>query len=134
MRQLVGLLTDKVTNAIAIGARPALAGDGVDISSWKSGGTFLNPLMQVFIDGTGALDLTGPAASTEGVELWGYKLGAWYMFAHLNGGAQIHVAGVGQGYSEVVADLGDFDRLAVAATVSANAATVKFGAMESWTY
>lgn len=138
MRQLVGLRTNQIVgpvNIAAAAARPATANDGVDISTWRSSGVFLDPLAQVFLDSTAAGSLTSPSGS-EGVELWGYQpaVGGWYLIALLNKGNAIAIAGAGQGYSEVISDLGDYTRLAVAATISAGAPFYHFAPMESWTY
>lgn len=133
MRQLVGLLADKVSAAGAIGARPALVTDGVDVSFWRGSTMFTTPQCAVFIDGSVAAALTAPGGGTEGVELWGYALSQWWLIGSLHDGNQINIAGDTQGFAQVLVDLGDFQRLAVAATVGAGAATAKFAPMETWT-
>lgn len=136
MRQLVNLLADKVTATTAIGARPALVTDGVDIKFWRSGsGQF--PFAAVFIDGTLAAAVSAPGGGLEGVELWGYVLGQWWLIGSLHSGTQINIAGDTQGWSQTLQSLngqtlGDYERLAVAGTVSAGAATAKFAPMETW--
>lgn len=133
MRQLVALLKDRATSAVAIGARPSVAGDGVDITAWRSG-AFTCAQATVLVDGSAAAALTAPGAGTEGVELWGYVLSQWWLIGSLHDGNQINIAGDSQGFAQVLNDLGAFERLAVAATVSAGSATAKFVPMESWSY
>lgn len=57
--------------------------------------------------------------------MWGFKVGAWWRAAVLGGGAQIPVAGPGQGATERVEFLGGFDRLFVAGTASTGIVTAQ---------
>lgn len=139
MRQLAGIIKDKIVGpSTAIGARPSLSTDGLDVTSWREGpGTFAPPSFEIFIDGAGASSLAAPATGSLGVELWGYvaSRNSWYFLASLNKGVAVPVIGAGQGYAEIATlPLGDHDRLAVAATVTGAAVTASFGPIESWTY
>lgn len=138
MRQLVGLIDNKVIGpeSITTNTRPALVSDGIDVTSWHEAGSMTYPQFEVFLDGSAAASLTAPSAGTLGVELWGYKASrsAWYFIQSLNKGTAIPIIGAGQGYAEQVNDVGDFDRLAVACTISAGTLTASFGPLETWTY
>lgn len=129
MDRRVALLEDKVTATVAIGARPNAAGDGLDITTWRVG-AFTPERAVAMIDGSIAAALTAPAAGLDGVEIWGYILGQWWLIGSLNGRQQVNIASDTQGYAEEIADIGACTRLAVAATVSAGAATVKFCPLE----
>jgi hypothetical protein len=106
------------------GNRPAAATDGVDLASWRSG-TYGPIAVQVYLGGSAAASVTAPAGGAA-VEVWGFKLGAWWRVATLGGGAQIPIAGPGQGATERVDYLGGFDRLFVAGTASAGTVTAQF--------
>lgn len=130
MREVIELRTGRATAPLAIGARPALAGDGVDVTSWRPDGKRSPRDLQLFIAGTVAASITAPGGGTVGVELWGYKLGAWWFNCSINGANAVPIAGAGQGYAQPVYELGDFDRLAIAGTVSAGSASVVFAPLE----
>jgi hypothetical protein len=125
MRHTIRLLKNMVTGTHPIGARPTLSTDGVDITAWASGsGQF--PDCSVFIDGDQAMNINVPAGGLEGVELWGYQFSQWWLIGSLHDGAVIRIAADGQGFSQELQDLGDFDRLYVSGTPSIGTATAKF--------
>lgn len=130
MREVIELLKGKATAGLTIGARPALITDGVDITTWRPDSKRSPRLVQMFISGTGAASITEPASGTIGVELWGYTLGQWWLIGALNSGAAIPIVGATQGFAQSLNEIGDFDRLAVAGTVSAGTATVVFAPLE----
>ena len=130
MREVISLLKSYVTATVAVGDRPSAASDGVDITTWRLDSSNAPRLAQVFIDGSGAASITSPSDGSIGVELWGYTMGQWWLIAVLNSGNDIPIAGDTQGFAQSVNEIGDFDRLAVAGTVSAGSATAKFAPLE----
>ena len=132
-RALVALLEDKLVSVAVAAARPAVAGDGVDITSWRTSGQFSGPLAAIFLDGSQAQTINSPTGGASGVELWGYRLSQWWLIGYLNAGTAIPVVGVDQGFAAEVNVIGIFDRLAVAGTPSAGTTTAKLVPMEQWT-
>lgn len=134
-RQLVAYLKNKATTAKALlsAARPANAGDGTDVTIWRSG-AFTFPDVGVFIDTDAASVLSAIDANAAGVEVWGRQLGNWYYLAVLNDGLSIKLIGAGQGYSQELHDVGDYDELAIVAAKTAGNVTFTFVPMERHTY
>ncbi len=130
MREVIELRKGQATSATAIGARPALSTDGVDVTTWRPDGKRSPRLAQVFIAGSTAASITEPSSGTIGVELWGYVLGQWWLLGALNSGNAIPIVSATQGHAETLNEIGDFDRLAVAGTVSAGTATYVFAPLE----
>jgi hypothetical protein len=130
MREVIELRKGMATGATDIGARPAVAADGVDITSWRPDSKRSPRLVQAFIAGSAAASITEPASGTIGVELWGYALSQWWLLGALNDGAAIPIVSATQGFAESLNEIGDFDRLAVAGTVSAGTATYVFAPLE----
>jgi hypothetical protein len=125
-RSLVAQLADKVVQHALTGARPSSPTDGVDLSSWKTGGAYGPVSIEIYFDGTTAATIGVPAGGTLGVELWGWKLGQWWVLAPLNAGAVIPIASDTLGAAVEVDGVGGFDRLFVAGTMSAGAGTAQF--------
>lgn len=143
MRQLVAPQFDKaVAMAANIGARPALATDGADVTAWYSSNAS-GPFAMVLLDGSVAANLTAPAGGGNAVELWGlfpFATGAivisgvnyqWFKIGVLNQGNLIAVVDDSHGYAEEFKHVGVARRLAVAATVSAGNATATFVPLET---
>lgn len=131
-RNLVAMNEPKLVQHV-IGGRPANPGDGVDITSWRTNLEFSAPYAIVFIDCTAAATLNAPANGLE-VELWGYRTNfGWHRIGFLNDASDIIIAVDLLGYSQECDVLGVFERLCVAATVSAGQATAKFVPMEYYT-
>jgi hypothetical protein len=128
-RSLVAQLTDRLVQHALTGARPALGADGVDLASWRTGG--YGPVeAAVYLDGTAAVSIGAPAGGTLGVELWGFKLGQWWLIGALNGGAAIPIASDTLGATVQINEIGGFDRLFVAWTISAGTGTAQFVPLE----
>ncbi len=129
--QLAQLLSSLATANGVIGARPALAGDGVDITSWTQGG-YMPRVALVRLDGdhVGGTTIAAPAGGT-GVEFWGYLLGEWRFAGNLYGSAVVPIAGPTQGFVEQVEDLAPFTRLAIAGAMGAGGGTYSFVPMET---
>lgn len=129
MHQLASLLSHLATGTAVVGARPAAAGDGVDITAWRSG-SYAPRVAMVLIDGDQALDIAALGGSA-GVELWGLILAKWKLIGFLHASATIPIVDATHGYAEELDDLGAFTRLAIAGTPSIGAATYGFVPMET---
>jgi hypothetical protein len=129
-RSLVAQLTDRVVQHALTGARPVSATDGVDLSTWKSGGAYGPVSAVIYFDGTAPTAVAAPTGGTLGVELWGFKLGQWWLIDVLNSGVQILIVSDTLGNTEQVEGVGGFDRLFVAGTISAGAGTAQFVPVE----
>jgi hypothetical protein len=127
MRTLVAQMPERVVQHSLTGARPVSVTDGVDVSSWRSG-PYGPTSAEIYLDGSQAVSLTG---GTIGVELWGLKLGQWWLLGSLNAGAAIPIVSDTLGAAQRVADvLGGFDRLFVAGTTSAGTVNAQFVPLE----
>ena len=131
-RSLVALLEEKLVQVAISATRPSSGSDGVDITSWRTGGAFSSPLATVFVDGSQAANVTSPTGGSNGVELWGFRLSQWWLIGYLNNGSAIPVVGDTQGFAQEIDVVGVFDRLAVAGTMSAGSGTAKLVPMEQW--
>lgn len=106
-----GLLTANHIGAAL--AAPALAADGVDISTWKkSASGIYYPAAEVIIDADGAGTLTGPVFVC-GLDTY---TNVWHRFAQLNNGVTINLTAT-LGYTERVTLPMPFSRLALVAAV-----------------
>lgn len=132
-RQLLAALDNKLVQVTITAARPALATDGVDVTSWRTNLFFSAQMAEVLIDGDGAMTITVPTGGAGGVELWGYRLSQWWRIGFLNDGADIVIVGDLQGYAAQVDLIGTFDRIAIAGTPSAGTAIAKLIPIEVWT-
>jgi hypothetical protein len=126
----VSLVTSQATTPIAVGARPTLANQFVDISSWRQGGFALRLALLDF-DGDAALTIDSPAGGNTGPELWGIVNGKIRLLASLRA-RPVVVAGVDLGYSEETEDIGLATAVYVAGTVTGGNATVSFIPIEAW--
>ncbi len=131
MNRLVAPLFELITAGTVVGARPTVAGDGVDITPWRKS-AYTPELALVQLTGTLAASLLAPATGNDGVELWGYVNGIWCFMGALKGGAAIAIVGATQGHAEEVQHVGIATRLAIAATVSAGVVTATFTPIEVW--
>jgi hypothetical protein len=130
-RSLVAQLTDRAVQHALTGNRPTSATDGVDLSTWKSGGVYSPDFVEIYFDGTAAATVSAPPGGTIGVELWGFKFGQWWLTTALNVGAVIPIASDTLGAAQRVEDVvGGFDRLFVAGTASAGTVTAQFVPLE----
>lgn len=124
-----------VTQAVpAGGGRPTLNTDGVDLSTWKANSTFAAPSALLVLDGSAAQTLASPTGGASGPELWGYvtSMGLWCLIGYLNNGSSIPIVADAQGWAQRITNVGVFDRLAVAATVSAGTCAAKFMPIDEW--
>lgn len=118
---------------IAVSAtRPSGAGAGVDVTSWRQNALFGPPLAAVFLDGSGAQTLSSPTGGTAGPELWGYVKGEWWLIGYLNNGTDIAIVGAAQGFAQEMQVMGIFERLAVAATISAGTCNARLFPIDHW--
>lgn len=133
--QLAALLGSTLVGPANVGARPAAAGDGIDITSWKSG-AFSPRVALVLIDGDQALNINSPAGGANGAEVWGrITVGGaskWKLIGYLNSSAAVPIASATLGYVAELDDLAPFDRLLIAGTPSVGAPTYSFVALETW--
>ena len=131
---LVAPLTGMVTAAAAItAARPTLAGDGVDITTWLVAGKFKPSRATFFLIPDGADRTIGaPTGGTAGfVEVWAYRpdrtgTKKWLLCATLPnyGGASIPLINASGGYiAGPISIPAGTERLHVAGTPSAGAPT-----------
>lgn len=130
-RNVVSLLEHKLVQTTVMAAAPTLAGDGVAITSWRISGEFSGPYAWVSIYGSAPATITAPAAGGDGVEIYGYRLGMWWLIAELRDGRDTTISTT-KGYAQAVNIIGIFERLAVVGTVSAGTATVKLAPIEAW--
>lgn len=131
-RSLVALLEGKLVQHNVGVTRPTLAGDGVDVLSWRTNGEYSSPLAAVFLDGDQALTLGPPTGGATGPELWGYRLGQWWRIGYLNDGEDVAIAGNVQGFAQAMNVVGIFERLCVAGTPSVGAVVAKLAPIDSW--
>jgi len=131
MQRALFAMTDGKVVQVAIGARPTGPAHGVDILSWRSG-EFSGAMAAIFITGSAAATISGPSGSTTGVELWGYRIGKWWLITELRDGRDITIDASGDGYAQQANVIGIFERLAVAGDVSAGAGTAKLAPIDSW--
>lgn len=129
-RALFSLLDSKLVT-VTVGARPSSATDGVDITSWRTNGTFTGAMAAVFLSGSATATITSPTGGSSGVELWGYRMSKWWLIAELRDGRDISVTAT-TGYAQAVNVIGVYDRLAIAGTVSVGSATAQLGPIEAW--
>ncbi len=129
-RALVTQLTDKLVQHALTGARPGSPTDGVDLATWKLGGAYGPVSVAIYLDGTAAASIAAPAGGTLGVELWGFKLGQWWLIQALNAGAPVPIVSDTLGSTVRLDDVGDFDRLFVAGTTSAGTGAARFVPLE----
>lgn len=130
---LDSLLAALVTVSLNVGARPALAADGIDIVPWQgsrydqatpdSALCFLTPT-------NAGATVTAPVGG-EGVELWGYAFGAWWLIDVLHGGNTITLTSATQGAVMRIVKFGGFTKLAIAGVVSAGTVAYKFCPLET---
>lgn len=132
MRNVFALLTNRIVAIPVTAARPSIVTDGADVTSWRADGTYASRLASLFIGGTVACTITSPTGGASGVELWGYRLAAWWRIGYLNDGADIAITSATQGYATQVDTLGVFDRLAIAGTASAGVASSQAAPVESF--
>lgn len=128
LRSLVAQLTDRVVQHTLTGARPSLLTDGADLTIWKTQGAYGFVSALIYLDGTGAANVTAPTGGTAGVELWGLKLGQWWLIGSL--GTTLPIVGDTLGNVQQTDSVGGFDRLFVAGTVSAGTVTAQFVPLE----
>lgn len=126
---LAAQLAERVVQHPITGARPALPSDGVDLATWRRG-SYTPVSARVYFDGTTAATVTVPTGGTAGVELWGFKLGQWWLIASLHAGAAIPIAADALGATEHIEGIGGFDRLFIAGTLSAGTGVVQFVPLE----
>ena len=129
-RQLVTQLVHQVVSHQLSGARPAAPTDGIDLASWQSG-AYSPTEAQLYLDGTAAASVTAPTGGTAGVELWGFKLGQWWLIGSLRSGAAIPIASDVLGAAERIAGIGGFDRLFLAGTASTGTITARLVPVEA---
>jgi len=129
-RSLVTQLTDKLIGHALTGSRPTSPTDGVDLAAWKTGGAYGPVSVVIYFDGTAPAAIAAPAAGSTGVELWGFSLGLWWLIAVFNAGVAIPIASDSLGSVEQLDDVGGFERLFVAGTVSSGSASVQFAPLE----
>jgi len=129
-RSLVAQLTDKLVEHAITGARPTRSTDGADLVTWKTGGAYGPISVAIYLDGSATATVTSPTGGAIGVELWGFKLGQWWLIDVLNLGAPIAIVSDTLGATEQLDGVGGFDRLFVAGTLSAGNATAMFVPIE----
>lgn len=130
-RQILTLESKLVEVAVSA-TRPSAAGDGEDITTWRMPEGFAPALAALLLDGSEALTLESPTGGAEGPELWGYRLEKWWRLGVLNNGADIAIAGAGQGFATEIAVIGAFERLAVVGTPTAGSATAYLIPLQEW--
>lgn len=129
-RSLVAQLTDKLVQHDLTGARPVAKTDGVDLSTWKTGGAYGPIAVAIYFDGSESATIASPAGGAIGVELWGLKLGQWWLIDALNHGVAIPIASDTLGSTAQLDGVGGFDRLFVAGSISAGSGAALFVPME----
>lgn len=131
-RSIVSLASGSLAQQIiATTVRPAAAGDGVDIKFWRTNNQFSAGMAAVFLSGTAPATVNAPAGAL-GAELWGYAMTKWWLAGVLHDGLDIPIIGASQGFMQQLSILGIFERLAVAATVSAGIVTATFVPVEAY--
>ncbi len=126
-------MNESLIASVAVSAtRPTSALHGVDVMHWRANGVFAPVLACLFLDGTLAATLTSPTDGTSGVELWGYRLSQWWRLGYINDSVDVELAGNLQGFAQQLDVIGVFERLCIAGTVSAGAATAKLAPIDSW--
>lgn len=128
--------------AANVGGRPALVGDGADVTGWYSSNAS-GPFAMVLLDGDQAANLIAPGGASNAVELWGlfpFAVGGivingvnhqWFRIGILNQGNLIPIVDATHGYAEEFQHVGVAKRLAVAAQVSAGNVTATFVPLET---
>lgn len=129
-RSLVAQLTDKLVQHAINGARPAAPTDGADLATWKVGGAYGPSSVAIYLDGTAPATIAAPAGGSLGVELWGFKLGQWWLIGSLNASVAIPVASDTLGSVVQLEGIGGFDRLFVAGTPSAGTVSAQLVPLE----
>jgi hypothetical protein len=129
-RNLVSLVEAKVVNTNVMAAAPDDANDGVSILSWRSTDEYSGAYAMVAVTGDTIGTVTAPVGG-QGVEIWGYRLGKWWLISELRDGRDIAVGPL-RGYAQAVNIIGVFERLAVVGTVSAGVATARLAPIELW--
>jgi len=130
-RNLVAMSEQMLVQHV-IGERPADVNAGASILGWRVNKQFSAPIAVVFIECNVAAQLTAPA-NGDAVELFGYRSDSgigWRRIGYLNDAQLISVKADLIGYAQQVDVLGIFERLCVAATVSAGQAIARFAPME----
>jgi hypothetical protein len=131
-RNLVAMSAQKLVQHV-IGGRPATADDGVDITGWRTNLEFSAPYAVVFVECDAAATISALMGSI-GIELLGYRTNfGWRLIGYLNNAGQITIAADLIGYAQECDVLGVFERLCIAATVSAGTAIAKFCPLEYYT-
>lgn len=131
-RLLVTMLAEKAVQMEIEPGRPTAPGDGVSIEPWKTNGQFSAPLAALFVSGTEALELTSPTGGANGVELWGFRDGKWWVCGYVNNGYPVPIAGEDLGFAQEIQIVGIFSRLYVCGTPSAGTATAKLAPLPQW--
>lgn len=128
MFDLVQALTGKATAATATSTtRPAAAGDGVDVTTWKQGG-YQIPSFLVTLTPDANRTIDAPTGGALGPEIWSYIAGVWTLIAYYTERAVVAVPLPARG--DVFHDLVVGDRLIVAGTKSGGTMTYKFTPIE----
>jgi hypothetical protein len=123
-RRSIRLRTSVATTPIAVGARPTLANQFADISSWKSGGQAPRFAVMDF-DGDAAVTIDSPTNGSTGPELWAIVNGNIRLLGSTKA-RPIVIAGDLFGYDEETEDAGIATGLYMAGTVTGGNATVSF--------
>jgi hypothetical protein len=120
-RELVAPLAHLIqTQAAGVLPVPAGPTDGVDITSWRSGG---------FGPTRAAIMLYGTAATVSEAWLSGYRRGRWHLLGKLFGGESRVIGGPTAGAADAANIIGIFERLAVHGT-GATSIAVEFEPLE----
>lgn len=133
-RSIISLNLAALVQGPVMTARPALATDGIDVTSWRTNQQFSAGMAAVFLSAGVAAALTSISGSA-GVELWGYvaaPFSQWFLAGYLHDGVEIDLLGASQGFMQQLEILGSFSRLAVAAAVSAGAPVATFVPVEAY--
>lgn len=131
-RTLLAMIESQLVTVAVAAARPSLAGDGVDITSWRTNGEFSSRMAALFLDGSAAQTLTSPTGGTKGVELWGYRLSQWWLIGIINNGEDVVIVGTGQGFACEIDVVGIFEKLAIAGTPSTGSCQASLAPIQEW--
>ncbi len=132
-RTLTAMNEALLVTAVVSPTRPSDVSHGVDITSWRTNGLFSPANAVVFVDGDDVMTISSPTDGANGVELWGYRLSRWSRIGYLNDGADVDIAGDGQGFAQPIGVVGVFERLAIAGTPSIGAAVADLAPIDTWT-